>query len=98
MVALEPRGRISDQREAGGVAFWKTVLAETANLLEDPFGEFRRDSLRLHARDEPFVMTLHAPGAVPCGHVAPQLIRLARRIVRGDHRKPHHLLLKERHA
>ena len=39
IVAFEPGRRISDQGEARRMAFGKTVLAEAADLLENPLGE-----------------------------------------------------------
>ncbi len=43
-------------------------------------------------------MLLDPTRATPCGHVAAQLVRFARRVVRGDDRQLHHLLLEQRHA
>jgi hypothetical protein len=41
VVALEPRGRISDEREARGVTFRKAVLTEAFDLLKDSLGKPR---------------------------------------------------------
>ncbi len=76
------------------MAFRKTVLAKAADLLEHPLGKLSRNSLRLHARDQPLAVALHPSGAMPRRHIAPQLIGLARRVIRHHHGKPHHLLLE----
>ena len=44
------------------MAFGKAVLAETADLLEDAFGELDGDSLCLHARDQALAVPLDATG------------------------------------
>src|ERR1044071_10313924 len=86
-MALEPRRRISDQREARRVAFWKPIFAEAADLLEHALGELWGDALGLHARSQPLAMTLHPSAAVPRRHVAAQLICFSRRVIRHHHRK-----------
>jgi hypothetical protein len=48
--------------------------------------------------DQPLAVLLDAARAPPRRHVAAQLIGLAGRVVGGDHRQPHHLLLEQRHA
>ena len=80
------------------MALGKAVFAEAADLLEHALGELARDALCLHARDQPLAVLLDAARAAPRRHVAAQLIGLARRVVGGDDREPHHLLLEQRHA
>ena len=87
---------IADEGEAGRVAFGKAILAEPLNLLEDPFGELGGDPLGAHAREQAAAVAFHPAGAPPGGHVAAELIGLSRGVVGGDHREPHHLLLKQR--
>jgi len=69
VVALEPRGRISDEREARGVTFRKAVLAEAFDLFKDSLGKLRGYSLSLHAGNQPLAMALHPSGAMPGGNV-----------------------------
>src|SRR4029077_14639945 len=98
IIILEPCSCISDEGEAGCVAFRKTVLAEAANLLENSFGELGSDPLCLHARDQPLVMTLHPSSAMPCCHVAPKLVRLPRSVICSNHCQTHNLFLEKRHS
>ena len=49
---LDPGGNIDQQREAGSVAFGKTVGAEALDLLEACAGEFFRISTPGHTVDE----------------------------------------------
>ena len=98
VVAPHPRCRIGDERKARRVTLREPILAEPADLLENPLGEFRRDALLDHARDEPVVMLLDSPLDAPRRHVAPQLVGLARRVIGRDDRELHDLFLKERHA
>ena len=86
VVPLEVRGDVGDEREARGVALRKSVFAEAADLLEHPLRELERDALLNHARDQPVVVLLDPPRASPGGHVAAQLIGLARGVVGRDHR------------
>jgi hypothetical protein len=55
-------------------------------------------SPRRHAVDELDVVFFEAALALPGGHGAAQLVRLARREAGGQHRHLHHLLLEDRHA
>ena len=80
------------------MALRKAVVAESADLLEHPLGELPGDPLRHHAGHQPIAVPVDPPGAMPCRHVAAELIGLARRVVGRHHRELHHLLLKERHA
>src|SRR6266850_2155147 len=61
IVTFEPGRRVSDQRKARRMAFRETVLAEAADLLENPLGKLCGYPLCLHARDQLLVMALHPP-------------------------------------
>src|SRR5438552_1376096 len=95
---LEPRRRVDEEREARGVRFGKAVFAKTVNLSIELLAELDADAPRDEAFDELMVMALEAAVLLPRRHVAAELIGLARRISRADHRDLHHLFLKERHA
>ena len=51
IVVFQPGGRISDEREARGVTFRKTILPEAFDLFKDSLGKLRGYSLSLHASD-----------------------------------------------
>ena len=99
VVALQPGRGVGDQREARRVALGKAVLAEAADLLEDPLGE-------LAARCPwPSCARPAARGGARCGPLRRQAAMSRRswsaspgRVVGGDHGQPHHLLLEQRHA
>ncbi len=98
IVVLDPGGAPGDEGKTRGVALGESVLAEAADLLEDPLGKLLADALVGHAGDELLTVLLDAAALAPCGHVAAQLVRLSRRVVGRDDRKAHHLLLKQRYA
>ena len=98
VVTAEPGGGVGDEREARGMTLRKPVLSEAADLVEHPLGELARDALRQHAGHQPVAVPLDASAAAPRRHVAPELVRLARRVVGRHHRQLHHLLLEQRHA
>ena len=97
-MALEPRRRVADEREAGRVAFREAILAESADLLDDALGELLRDALGRHPGDQPPDVPFHVSVFLPRGHVAAELVCFAGRVVGGYHGKAHHLLLKDGHA
>ena len=96
--ALHPSGGVGDQCKAGRMALGESVLPEAADLLEHLLGKGGIDALGDHALHQSRTVTLDPTAASPGGHVAAQLIGLARRVVGGHHRQADHLLLKERHA
>ena len=57
-----------------------------------------RVSLGRHARNQPLFVRPEPAFALPRRHRAAQLIGLARRVIGGDDRELHHLLLKDRNA
>ena len=97
-MAEQERAGVADEGEAGGVAFGEAVLPESLNLLEHPFCELGSDPLGAHAGEQTAPVPFHPSRAPPGGHVAAELIGLAGGVVGGDHRQPHHLFLKQRHA
>jgi hypothetical protein len=48
-----------------------------------------------HACHQALLVPLEPAASSPCRHVAPQLVRFARRVVRGHHGELHHLFLKK---
>src|SRR5690606_5921478 len=86
------------ERKRGRVTLGKAVLAKAPNLREHTLGKLLRDAALDHARHELVVVLFDAPGAAPGRHVTPQLIGLAWRVVGGEHRQLHDLLLKNGHA
>ena len=76
----------------------KTIVAKPLNLIKQLLGETRLVASIEHARDEFFAVVLQPPFALPCRHCAAQAIGFAAAKPSGDHRKLHHLFLKNRHA
>jgi hypothetical protein len=98
LVALEPRRDVDQQREACRVRLREAVFAETEDLPEDLPRELLRVATLAHAADQPLLEMTEAALALPRGHRAAQLVGLARREARRNHRELHHLLLEDRHA
>ena len=98
IMAFEPRGAVDDERKTGGVAFGKTVFAESQDLLKHPLRKFKFDAFRRHTLNQPGAVLLDSPREAPCGHVASQPVRLTGRVIRGGDSQLHDLLLKQRNA
>src|SRR4051812_23011914 len=98
MMPLDPRRRLHQQREAGGVTFGETVFPEAADLRETILGELRLVSPLRHSFDKSLMKLFDTAGTLPRRHRTAQLIRLIWRETRGDDRQSHRLLLKQRHA
>jgi hypothetical protein len=98
VVALDPAADVGEQREAGGMALRKAVLAEALDLLEDALGVLVRVALLDHPADQALVERRQAAAPLPRRHRAAQRVGLAGAEVGGEHRDLHHLLLEDRHA
>ena len=97
MVVLEPATHINQQGKTGGVAFGKTVFAETLDLFEQGVGKRLRVAALQHAADHAVVELVHPALALPGGHGAAQAVRLTGAETRRQHGNAHHLFLKNRH-
>src|SRR5665811_361096 len=97
-MAFEPGRDIDEMREARGVALWKTVLAETFDLVEAAHREVRRIAARGHAADHLVLQRADRAAAAERSHGAAQFVRLGAGEFRRHHGKPHGLLLEQRHA
>ena len=97
-VALDPRRHIGQQSEAGCVTLRETILAETADLADDPFGPLVGVAPLPHAGAQSILERPQATLAFPGCHRSPQLIGLAGREPTCDDGELHRLLLEDRHA
>src|SRR5262245_56273408 len=98
IIALEPSGRVTDEREASCMTFGKAVLTETFDLLKDSLGKLRGYSLFLHPGYQAFAMAFHPSGAMPCRHISPKLVGFAGCVIRRYYRELHHLFLEKWHS
>ena len=74
VVAFYPRGHINQQRKTGGMRFRKAILSETADLLEDTFGEFTVVSSFDHSLHQLFMKFRNNTRLPPRPHRAAKLI------------------------
>ena len=98
MVAFQPGRDIDQPREAGGVAFGKTVAAEAFDLRKAPRREIGVIAARQHAVDEPIPKPADCAHAFERGKGTAQLVGLCRGKAGGNHGNLHGLFLKQRHA
>ena len=98
VVALDPGRGVDELREAGGVAFRKTVAAEPLDLAEHPGCELLLIATPHHALHQLVAIFRHPPGHLEGGHGAAQLVRFVGREAGGDDGQAHRLLLEQRHA
>ena len=94
IMALEISAGIGEQREAGGVRFWKAVERERGDGLDDLLLGRARDPVALHAGAQLLLDLFHARLRAFEAHGAPQLLGLAARESRRDHGHAQQLLLK----
>ena len=98
VVALHPARGIDQQRERGGVAFRKTVIAKPLDLGEAALGEIVRISIFLHAAQKPVLEGMDGAIAAERGHGAPQFVGFTRGEAGGDDGDLHRLFLEQRDA
>src|SRR5712671_7787108 len=77
LVALEPGGNVSDQREARRVRFRKAVFPETENLAVNALGEFPSVVSFQHSVYQRRAKALDVAVAPPGGHGSAQLVGLS---------------------
>ena len=98
LMALEPAAHVGDQRKRTGMAFRKTIVGKSLQLLEDPLGKRQAVAAFLHAAHQALAVDLQVTVTAPGRHRTPQMVSLARGVAGGDDGQLHGLLLKERHA
>ncbi len=98
IVGLEPAGGVDEKREGRGMAFRKTVFAESLDLVEAVFREHPVVAALNHAADHLLLEGVNRSGAPEGRHGAAQFIGLAGLETAGHDRDLHRLLLKERNA
>jgi len=98
VVVLQVRRRIHQQREARRVAFRKSIVGESVDLVEDAIRVHRRDAVLRHAVEHALADRRHALAAPLVAHRLAQHVRLSGRKARRSDGHLHALLLKERNA
>src|SRR5690554_3646733 len=98
MVPFEIGRDISEDGEACRVALGEAVLTKAADLREYLLSEFGCDAVLYHPREEALAVGFDPAVSSKGGHIAAQLVGLARRIIRDLDGELHHLLLKDRDA
>ena len=96
IVAFYPRRHINQQRKTGGMRFRKPILSETADLLEDTFGEFAVVSSFDHSLHQLFMKFRDNARLPPRPHRAAKLIGFSRTKPGCHYRQTHRLFLKDR--
>ena len=98
LMALEPAAHVGDQCERAGMAFRKTIVGKSLQLLEDPLGKRQAVAAFLHAAHQALAVDLQVTVTAPGRHRTPQMVSLARGVAGSDDGQLHGLLLKERHT
>ncbi len=98
IAAFQPGRGIDQQRKTRGMAFRKTVFAETLDLAEAALGEIALITFRRHAIDHSPAKCADRAGALEGRHRAAQLVRLGRREAARHDGDLHRLFLKQRNA
>ena len=98
VMRLEIRAGIGQEREAGRMAFRKSIQGEGGDRAHDGLRRLARDPLPRHAGAELPLHLVHGLLAALEAEGAPQFLRLAAGEARRRHGHAQELLLEERHA
>src|SRR5262249_10998334 len=98
VMTFEPGRDIDQKREAGGMAFWKTVGAESFDLMEAALGEISRIAACDHALDHLVAEPRDDAEPLERRHGAAKLVGLLGAEAGGNDGDLHRLFLKKRDA
>ena len=98
MMAFEPGRDIDQEREAGGMAFRKTIFTKAFDLVEAVLREFSVIAPVRHAIHEHAFKGIDGAGMAEGRHGPPKAIGLIGGEFGGHNGQPHRLFLKQRDA
>ncbi len=97
-MTFKPGRYIYQECKAGGMRFWKPIVAKSFNLIEHAFCKLSVVATSQHALNQLVFKVFQAAAFFPSGHSAAQLVGLAAAKSGCDHSQLYHLFLKYRHT